>query len=124
MGTNQSSFSRSKSPILDLHARIRRRAEEIYHRNGRVEGRDLENWSQAEREIRAELKGTARRVAVVVRIDGVQYVGEYRPEAADGYAPGEIGSGAPVSVRFEGEKMFVTRPNGKELETRVVQKVG
>jgi hypothetical protein len=112
------------APSADLLPRIRRRAEEIYERNGRVEGRDIENWNQAEREIRRELERGNRRAAVVVRIDGVQYVGEYRPEAADGYAPGEIGSGAPVPVRFEGEKMFVTRPNGKELETRIVQKVG
>jgi hypothetical protein len=110
-------------PSADLHAKIRRRAEEIYHRNGRIEGRDIENWKQAEREIRLELERTSRRTAVVVRIDGVQYVGEYRPENSDGYAPGEIGSGAPVPIRFDGEKMFVKRPNGKELETHIVQKV-
>jgi hypothetical protein len=110
-------------PSVDLQARIRQRAEEIYYRNGRIEGRDLENWNQAEREIRSEQGRTGRRTAVVVRIDGVQYVGEYHPEAADGYAPGEIGFGDSVPIRLDGEKMFVKRPNGKELETRIIQKV-
>ena len=41
-----------------------------------------------------------------------------RQEISDGYIPGEFGSGAAVSVRFEGDKMFVRRKNGKELETR------
>jgi len=35
----------------DLHEAIRRRAEEIYVRSGRIPGRDVENWAQAEREI-------------------------------------------------------------------------
>jgi hypothetical protein len=119
-----SNNSKHFAPSSDLQAKIRRRAQEIYFRNGRIEGRDIENWKQAEREVRVELEKGIRRTAVVVRIDGVQYVGEYRPEAADGYEPGEIGSGAPVHIRFDGEKMFVMRPNGKELETRIVQKVG
>jgi uncharacterized protein YcfJ len=123
METSYDSYSQALSRA-DLREKIRRRAEEIYYRSGRVVGRDLENWSQAEREIRLELERTNRRTAVVVRIDGVQYVGEYRTENAEGYIPGEIGPGAPVPIRFDGEKMFVKRPNGKELETRIVQKVG
>jgi hypothetical protein len=60
----------------------------------------------------------------VVRENGVQYVGEYRPELSDRYVPGEFGAGMPVAVRVDGDKMFVKRPNGKILETRIVQKVG
>jgi hypothetical protein len=108
----------------DLREKIRRRAEEIYYRSGRIQGRDLENWGQAEREIRSELKKTTHRTAVVVRINGVQYVGEYRPESSGGYTPGEFDPGAPVPIRFDGEKMFLKRSNGKELETRIVEKVG
>ncbi len=37
--------------------------------------------------------------------------------------PGEFDPGAPVPVRLEGDRMFVQRPNGKELETRIVQKI-
>ncbi len=107
----------------DISDAIRRRAEEIYLRNGRIPGRDVENWAQAEKEIRQEIEAaqTARR-AVVVNVDGVQYVGEYSMHEAENYSPGEFSSGAQVTVRFEGEKMFVKRPNGRELETKIVKR--
>ena len=106
----------------DLHDAIRKRAEEIYIQSGRIPGRDLANWAQAEREILAAVP--KRRLAVVVKVDGVQYICEYRPESSDGYVPGEFMAGAAVPVRFDGEKMFIKRPNGKILETTVVQKIG
>jgi len=127
MGTPSYSDSASvaSSPLAgDLHDAVRRRAEEIYIRSGRVEGRDAENWRQAEIEIRREAERSTRRSAVVVKVNGVQYVGEYRPERSEGYLPGEFRPGAPVAVRLDGNKMFVKRPNGKELETTVVQKIG
>ncbi len=116
----------TKTAPSDVHEAIRRRAEDIYVKNGRMTGRDKENWAQAEREIRQEIAAakTARRTAIVVRMNGVEYIGEYTPESADGYIPGEFGPGAAVPVRIEGDKMFVRRPNGKELETRIVRKTG
>jgi hypothetical protein len=106
----------------DLHEAIRRRAEEIYIRNGRLPGRDLENWAQAEQEIRREFADRPhRKTAIVVRVNGAEYIGEYNPESCDGYVPGEFGAGASVPVRFHGDKMFVKRPNGKELETTIVK---
>lgn len=105
-----------------LHDAIRRRAEEIYVRNGKLPGRDAENWSQAEAEILTELSAATRRTAIVVRVEGVQYVGEYNAAASQGYTPGEFRPGAPVPVRLEGDKMFVIRRNGKELETSIVQR--
>jgi Protein of unknown function (DUF2934) len=110
-----------------LHEAVRRRAEEIYIRNGRVAGRDLENWALAEQEIQREVAAAAtlaRRAAIVVRVNGTEYVGEYGAETSDGYVPGEFCPGASVPVRFDGDKMFVKRPNGKELETSIVQKTG
>ena len=107
-----------------MHEAIRRRAEEIYIRGGRIPGQDLENWSQAEAEIKREAAGITRRKAVVVRVNGVEYFGEYQPENCDGYQPGELGKGKVVPVRFAGNKMFVKRPNGKELETTIVKKIG
>lgn len=110
---------------VDRHEAIRRRAEEIYIRNGRMPGRDKENWAQAEQEIGRELAGEApRKTAIVVRVDGEEYVGEYDPESADGYVPGEFGTGASVPVRFRGDKLLVLRPNGKVLETTIVRKNG
>jgi hypothetical protein len=114
----------SPSPVAaDLHEAIRQRAEEIYLRGGRIPGRDLENWTRAEQEIRREKEGPGRRTAVVIRVRGVQYVGEYKRESCDGYQPGEFSAGIPVPVRFSGRRMFVRRPNGKELETVIVEKI-
>lgn len=107
----------------DQHEAIRRRAEEIYIRNGRVPGRDLENWAQAEQEIaRESAESPVRRTAIIVRVNGTEYVGEYKPELSDGYLPGEFGPGASVPVRLQGDKMLVRRPNGKILETTIVKK--
>lgn len=109
----------------DMQAKIRRRAEEIYVRTGRLPGHDLENWAQAEAEVlRERTTHPYRRKAVVIKVGGVQYVGEYSPESTGDYNPGEFQAGIPVQVRFDGEKMFVKRPNGKELETRIVRKIG
>jgi hypothetical protein len=106
------------------HEAIRRRAEEIYIRNGRLPGRDLENWAQAEQEIlRESAEPRVRRTAIVVRVDGSQYVGEYNAEISDGYRPGEFGPGASVPVRFHEDKMLVQRPNGKILETTIVNQI-
>ena len=107
-----------------LQDAIRLRATEIYERGGRIAGRDTENWVQAEAEILSEQSELpSQKLALVVRVNGVQYVGEYDQASADGYAAGEFASGDPVRVFFEGEKMLVKRPNGKILETRIVRKV-
>ena len=106
----------------DLQDAIRRRAEEIYIQNGRIPGRDVQNWTQAEREIMEQAAERNQRTAIIVRVNGVKYVGAYRPELADGYVPGEFAVGASVPVRLKGDKMYVKRPNGKELETTIVQK--
>jgi hypothetical protein len=106
----------------DLHEKIRRRAEEIYFHSGQVPGRDVENWTQAEREILVEAEKPKSHTAIVVKINGVRYLCEYQPELANGYVPGEFPVGSSVSVRLQGDKIFVKRANGKELETRIVRK--
>jgi len=111
------------STTADVHERIRRRAEEIYVQSGRVPGRDIENWSQAEREILAEAETRRGPTAVVIKLNGVNYVGEYQTESSEGYTPGEFAMGSSVTVRLERDKMFIKRPNGKELETRIVRKM-
>ena len=116
-----------RSPVprsSELQEAIRKRAEEIYVRNGSIPGRDLENWTQAEAGIAAECGNSRRRTAIVVDVDDLQYVGEYASESCDGYQPGEFGPGQDISVRFEADKMFLKRPNGKELETTIVHKIG
>lgn len=115
--------SQIPDPGRDLHEAIRHRAEQIYLQSGRVPGRDVENWAQAEREIRDAARHD-RRSAIIIKVNGVEYVGEYTEESADGYVPGEIVAGSPVVVRLQGDKMFVVRSNGRELETRIVRKIG
>jgi len=107
----------------DWHEAVRRRAEEIYVRNGKAPGRDLENWAQAEQEIlRESAEPQPRRTAIVVKVNGASYVGEYDPAHCDGYHPGEFGPGVSVPVRFRGDHMYLKRPNGKILETIIVKK--
>lgn len=50
---------------VDRQEAIRRRAEEIYIRNGRIPGRDNENWAQAEQEScwNSLVKRLARRLS-------------------------------------------------------------
>ena len=122
MEIDTSNGSRSPDPTLDLQEAIRRRAEEIYIQSGRIPGRDVENWTQAELEVRAAQPNRLR--AILVKVHGVQYVGEYTEDSADGYVPGEIGPGASVGIRLDGDKMFVRRSNGKELETHIVRRIG
>ena len=111
------------APQREQREAIRRRAEEIYIRNGKIPGHDLDNWAQAEQEILgAAAARLVSRTAIVVRVNGAEYVGEYIPAASGGYSPGEFGPGAPVPVRFHGDKMLVQRPNGKVLETTIVRK--
>ena len=115
------------SPISATEAQeaISQRARAIYEKGGKLSGRDVENWMQAEAEIARERSDLpVRMLALVVRVDGVQYVGEYNFASANGYVPGEFASGGPVPLRFVGNKMFVERPNGKVLETSIAKNVG
>lgn len=122
MAPNISPESAELVVVDDLQQAIRQRAEQIYESSGRIPGRDIENWDQAEREVRDEIAQQGRRrTAVVVSVNGIDYVGEYSLSAADGYKPGEFATGDPVAVRFEEDKMYVKRQNGKELETRIVK---
>jgi hypothetical protein len=118
-----SSYASSLSSS-DLREAIRRRAEAIYESSGRIPGRDLENWVQAEREILRQVNGgTSSRTGLVIQVDGIQYLGEYTLKSANGYTPGEFAPGDPVSIRFDEKKMYIRRQNGSELETTVIRKI-
>jgi DUF2934 family protein len=121
---NAAANSPHPGPTPDLHEAIRRRAEEIYVRNGKIPGHDLDNWAQAEQEILRELAESPTRKAIVVKVGDAQYIGHYDPDSCEGYVPGEFGPGAAVPVRFRGDKMLVLRPNGKVLETTIIKKIG
>jgi hypothetical protein len=48
------------SAAAPTHEQIAARAREIWQRHGRQPGRDQENWLEAERQLRAELKAAQR----------------------------------------------------------------
>jgi Protein of unknown function (DUF2934) len=111
----------------EIQEAIRKRAGEIYQRSGQAKGHDLENWYQAEAEVLREVSHRAlrqARPAVVVNVAGVLYTGEYDQSAADGYRAGEWNAGDPVPVRLAGDKLYLLRPNGKELATTIVRRLG
>jgi hypothetical protein len=103
---------------------IRRRATELYQQSGAAEGHDTENWYQAEAEILRESALHLVRRAVIVNVQGVVYTGEYDSTTADGYTPGEWKPGDPVPVRLSGDKLYLRRPNGQELQTTIVKRIG
>ena len=103
---------------------IRRRAAELYKLGGEPEGRDFDNWCQAEAEILRESATHPVRRAIVVNVNGVVYTGEYEFACADGYTPGEWKTGDPIPVRLAGDKLYLRRRNGRELQTTVIKRIG
>ncbi len=59
-----------------------------------------------------------------MNVEAVVYTGEYEPASAGGYTPGEWKSGERVPIRLEGDKLFLRRPNGRELKTSIVKRIG
>ena len=115
---------RSGNYSPQMQEAIRRRAAELYQRGGAAAGHDVENWYQAEAEILRESATHPVRRAVVVNVQGVVYTGEYESTSADGYIPGEWKPGDPVPVRLAGDKLFLLRRNGRELQTTIVKRIG
>ncbi len=103
---------------------IRRRAAELFRLSGGIAGRDIENWCRAEAEILRESTGQSLRRAIVINLAGVVYTGEYDVSSADGYAPGEWKAGDRIPVRLAGDQLYLRRPNGRELQTTVVKRIG
>jgi hypothetical protein len=62
--------------------------------------------------------------AVVVNVEGVVYTGEYEFMTAYGYVPGEWEVGASIPARLAGDKLYLLRPNGRELPTMIVKRIG
>lgn len=114
--------SNARTPQLE--AAIRRRAQQLYEQRGCLPGHQVEDWLQAEAEVTREFGASpAQKPAfIVVRFAGVTYTGEYDREHCDGYAPGEFSPSASLEVRIDRDQMFLRRPNGKELQTRIVRR--
>jgi hypothetical protein len=114
-----------RTSSFPLQNAIRARAKQLYQQGGGAPGHDFENWCRAESEVLQESAAPAfARPAVVIHVGSVVYTGEYDAASADGYRPGEWMAGDRIPVRLEGDKLFLRRPNGRELETSVVKRIG
>jgi hypothetical protein len=121
MAKAKTKMSGSYSP--QMQDAIRRRATELFRRSGSVPGHDVENWCQAELEILKEQATQLLRPAVVIKFEGVLYTCEYDPDAAGSYTPGEWKPGEPVLLRIAGDKFYLRRHDGSELETIITKRV-
>jgi DUF2934 family protein len=100
---------------------VRRRAQQMFEQRGRIPGHEVEDWLRAEAELRRE-SASRNSAHVLIKLDGVNYTGEYDPTNCDGYHPGELAPGTRTRIRLVQDKMFIQRPNGKELETTIVNR--
>ena len=108
----QNSQPLATAAFNEPHEAVRRRAEEIYTRNGKIPGHDLGNWAQAEQEILREIRPAAPRTPLSSESKTRNMLANTVP-TADGYRPGEFGPGASVLVTFNGHRMQVLRPTAR-----------
>jgi hypothetical protein len=111
----------SRTDSAQAQAAIRRRASQICNRSGAVEDRDAEHRYRVKAELRREKTVHRLRRAVVIKIQGVDYTVQYECSAEDGYAPGEWKVGDPIPIRVAGNKLYLRRRNGHELQATIVK---
>jgi hypothetical protein len=108
----------------DLRDAIARRARELWEQRGRVDGHAQEDWLQAEAELMKSrpVQTTPKSAFIVVKFAGFVYTAEYDPDHCGSYCHGEFRKGTPVAVRLADDKIYLRRPNGRELEARILKK--
>jgi hypothetical protein len=65
---------------------------------------------------------TVKRFDISVQLGDLTYVGRYEPTWSWGKPPNWI-IGDPIEVRIDSNKMFLKKPDGKELKTKIVKRV-
>ena len=100
---------------------IRHRAQQMFEQRGCIPGHEVEDWLRAEAELRRE-SASRKSAHVVINLEAVTYTGEYDPANCDGYHPGELAPGTRTRIRLVQDRMFIQRPNGKELEATIVKR--
>lgn len=58
---------------------------------------------------------------ITVQVADMVYVGEYTPAFFG--KPGDWIIGDPIQVRFDGNKMILQKPNGKELKSKIQKRI-
>jgi hypothetical protein len=58
-----------------------------------------------------------------VLVDGMIYVGSYWPRWKWSYAPTDFVINDPIEISVTGKEMYIRRPEGQELKTKVIQRI-
>jgi len=66
---------------------------------------------------------TDREYNLSVRIRRMTYVGSYWPRWNWSYEPTDFVVNSQVKVRVTAKEMFVLRPDGKELRTKIIKRI-
>ncbi len=60
---------------------------------------------------------------ISVLVDGMIYVGSYWPRWKFSYAPTDFVINDPIEISVNGKDMYIKRPEGQELKTKVIQRI-
>lgn len=71
--------------------------------------------------ITTPVQNTQKHYYISVQAGDMVYVGEYTPVFFG--KPGDWVIGDPISVRFDGNKMILQKPNGKELKAKIQKRI-
>lgn len=58
-----------------------------------------------------------------VLVDGMIYVGSYWPRWRWSYSPTDFVINDPIEIFVNGKEMYIKRPGGQELKTKVIQRI-
>ena len=58
-----------------------------------------------------------------VKLKGIVYVARYTSSLFKSYRPADLIVGDPIEVRFKKKKMYIKRPDGKEMKSKIVKRV-
>jgi hypothetical protein len=85
---------------------------------------EWQDCREGEAEVLRESGTCLTRASVVINLEGVVYTGEYDFATAGDYMAGEWQGGDRIPVRLAGDRLYLRRPDGRELETQVVRRIG
>ncbi len=60
---------------------------------------------------------------ISILADGMVYVGSYWPRFRWSYSPTDFVINDPIEISVEGKEMYIKRPEGQELKTKVIQRI-
>lgn len=64
-----------------------------------------------------------REYEIAVKLNDMTYVGSYWPRWRWSYQPTDLIVNSDVQVRFNKNELYILRPDGKELRTKVIKRI-